>query len=186
MEKKAVNWFLWNGDCHEQPLMQVCPKRSQYDLFQNVACDAMSFSKFSCNNNVSMVVDGPIGAYQMKYQNKDTQKEDTAECAEVIEEVRKFAGDRKYEVDRREALRRICRAAFAHNRQNVVSASMGAFLLRRETRFYCSHAYAYCSIGNIEDRLKKPKTLSSKSWYPFWPMGINQWKIEHIHNLPIK
>ena len=148
-ECNAVTWYLWNGDSRKQPLMQVCPKRGTYDLFQNVSCNAISHSKFSCNSNVSCVIDGPIGAYQHKYKHKDNQKEETAEYAEVAAEVKKFASDRKHEMDRPEALRRICRAAFAHNRTNIVSASLGSYLLRHGTRFYQSHQFQYCPLKDL-------------------------------------
>ena len=62
-----------------------------------------------------MVVDGPIGVYQMKYQDKPTKEDNTAEYSHIMEQVKKFAGERKHDHDRKEALRRVCRAAFAHN-----------------------------------------------------------------------
>ena len=150
VDQESVRWYLWNGDFKEQPLMAVCPKRAKYDLFQNVACDAVSFSKLSCNNNLSVVVDGPIGMYQYKYKSKDQHGEETAEYKDVEGAVKCFAGEvRKHPLDRSEALRRICYAAFAHNRKNVVSASMAAFLLRHGSRFYNSHQFLYCPLKDL-------------------------------------
>ena len=114
VDQPKMSWCLWNGDEKEQPIAQVVPKRRRYDLFQNTACPAMSHSKFSCNNNVSVILDGPIGQYQHKYQEKGTQNDDTADCKEVEATIRNFNCERKHEGDRPEALRRICRAAFAH------------------------------------------------------------------------
>ena len=148
-EKNEVKWFLYDGTYRMQPLMQVCPKRGKYDLFQNVSCTPISYSKFTCNNNIACVIDGPIGYYIHKYQHKENQKEEVADYAEVAAEVKKFAGDRKHEEDRPEALRRICRAAFAHNKTNITSASMASFLLRRESRFYFSHQFQFCPLQDL-------------------------------------
>ena len=150
VEQESVRWYNWNGSYKEQPLMMVLPQRRQYDLFQNVSCDAISFSKFSCNNNTSVVLDGPIGMYQYKYQTKEQQKEETADYSELLSSVKRFASDdRKHELDRPEALRRICAASFAHNRTNVISATMASYLLRQGTRFYVSHEFLYCPLKDL-------------------------------------
>ena len=147
--QESIDWFLWNGDSKKQPLAQVCPKRRKFDLFQNTSCPAISHSKFSCNNNVSVILDGPIGQYQHKYQEKGTQEDDTAEYKEVEATIRKFDCERRHEGDRPEALRRICRAAFAHNKRNVISACFGSYLTRNKSRFYYSHDFKYCPLRDV-------------------------------------
>ena len=146
---ESVEWYLWNGSVRSQPIAQIVPKRRKYDLFQNVSCPAISYSKFSCNNNVSPILDGPIGQYQHKYQEKETQKEDTAEYSEVEALIRNFDCERKHEADRPEALRRICRAAFAHNKKNVISPCFASYLLRHRSRFYYSHEFKYCPLRDV-------------------------------------
>jgi Helitron helicase-like domain at N-terminus len=59
--KDDSKWFEWNGVEKKQPIVEVLPKRVHYDLFQNVSCKAISESKLTCNSNVSIVTDGPIG-----------------------------------------------------------------------------------------------------------------------------
>ena len=180
VEKEGVKWYLWNGDYQEQPLIQVCPKRGKYDLFQNVSCNAILHSKFSCNSNVSCVIDGPIGAYQHKYKHKENQKEETAEYAEVCNEVKKFASDRKHVDDRAEALRRICRAAFAHNNSNIVSASFASYLLRNESRFYFSHTFQFCPLKDLV-RLHNKQEIKGRLKYT--PSGDCYFENHALHYL---
>ena len=147
VNQESISWYLWNGDVKEQPLCQISPKRKKYDLFQNTSCPAISYSKFSCNNNVSVILDGPIGQYQHKYQEKETQQDDTADYKEVEATMRKFDCDsRRHEDDRPEALRRICRAAFAHNKKNVISPCFASYSLRHGSRFSYSHDFKYCPL----------------------------------------
>ena len=149
VDKKKINWFLWDGNKREQPLCHIIPKRKDHDLFQNVCCPAISYSKLSCNSNVSLVMDGPIGQYQHKYQQKPNQKEETANYAEVEDEVKKFAGERKHADDRPEALRRICRAAFAHNKRNIISPCFASYLTRNDSRFFYSHQFVFCPLKDL-------------------------------------
>ena len=150
VNQESISWYLWNGDVKDQPLCQISPKRKKYDLFQNTSCPAISYSKFSCNNNVSVILDGPIGQYQHKYQEKETQQDDTADYKEVEATIRKFDCDsRRHEDDRPEALRRICRAAFAHNKKNVISPCFASYLLRHGSRFSYSHDFKYCPLRDV-------------------------------------
>lgn len=148
-QKETIRWFSWNGDVTKQPLAQILPKRGRYDLFQNVCCNAISHSKFTCNSNVSLILDGPIGQYMHKYQQKENQEEESADYKEVEAVVKKFDGDRKHEQDRPEALRRICRAAFAHNKKNVISGAFASYLLRHDSRFYYSHEFKFCPLKDV-------------------------------------
>ena len=100
-----------------------------------MSCPAVSQTKLSCNSNVAPILDGPVGQCQHKYQIKETQGDDRRGYEEVEAEVKKFEGERKHEADRPEALRRICRAAFAHNKRNIISASFASYLMRHEKRF---------------------------------------------------
>ena len=147
-EHEGVDWFQWNGKKKLQPLVQFLPRRSTYDLLQNVSCKAVSESKFACNSNVSLITDGPIGQYQFKYQLKGTQEDDTAEYAEVDASMKKIQG-RLHDDDKRESLRLICRAAFAHNKTNVISPPLASYLTRHASRFYFSHQFVYCPLRDI-------------------------------------
>ena len=156
---EGVPWFHWNGEKQEQPLVQIQPRRSKYDLFQNVSCRGISESKFACNSNVSAITDGPVAQYVFKYEFKNTQGEDTAEYGEVEYNIKKNSG-RVHSNDRSEALRLMCRATFAHNKTNVISPPFASYLVRNESRFYFSHQFAYCPIKDVA-KLHDSKKVSS-------------------------
>jgi hypothetical protein len=145
---KAKPWYAWDGSAFNQPIIQILPKRRPYDLFQNVSCNAISQTKLSCNTNVSLVTDGPIGAYQHKYQLKPNRDDEQAEYATIEADMKKLKG-RVHESDRSEALRLICRAAFAHNKSAVISPAFASYLLRNESRFYFSHEFIWCPLGDV-------------------------------------
>jgi hypothetical protein len=148
-DKENANWYSWNGTYSVQSLSHMIPKRNYYDVFQNVACNAISNSKLCCNTNVTPVIDGPIGQYIYKYCKKGTQQEDEAPYAHVEASIKSMNRERVHQTDRAEALRLICRAAFAHNRRNVVSAPFASYFLRNDSRFYFSHEFAYCPLRDV-------------------------------------
>ena len=149
-EKEESTWYSWSGGKKSQPLLNFLPSRNNYDLFQNVQCEAVSQSKFTCNSNVSVITDGPIGMYACKYINKPNEKDDTVDYSHVEATMKKMAGEgRKHDDDKCEALRIMCRAAFAHNRANVISASMASYLTRHDSRFYFSHKFVYCPLKDV-------------------------------------
>lgn len=147
-EFNGADWFEWNGIKKEQPIVQVCVKRGTYDLFQNICCPAISHSKFACNSNVQLITDGPIGQYQFKYNFKPTQDDDTKEYSEVDRTIKNLQG-RLHENDRSEAIRRITRAAFAHNKNNAISPSFASYLTRHDSRFYFSKKTVFCPLKDV-------------------------------------
>ena len=155
-----------------QPIVQVCVKRGTYDLFQNIACTAVSESKFACNSNVQLITDGPISQYQFKYNFKPTQNDDQAEYAELDTSIKCLQG-RIHENDRSEAIRRITRAAFAHNKSNVISPSFASYLTRNGSRFYFSHTFVYCPLVDII-KLHSNQTVNSVLKYS--PDGTTYFK----------
>ena len=156
-------WFKWNGDEILQPFIEFQPRRCKYDAFQNVSCKAISESKFSCNSNAALITDGPVSQYQFKYQHKNTQDQDTAEYAELEKSMKGLNG-RVHDEDSREAARLICRAAFAHNKSNIISAPLSAYLVRRGSRFYFSHKFQYCPLRDVS-RLLKNQDVSGQVIY---------------------
>ena len=149
IENEGIPWCTWHGSSRQQPLAQIIPKRNTYDLFQNVSCNATSHSKFTCNSNVSLILDGPIGQCMHKCQQKANQDEESADYKEVEAQVKKFNGERVHENDRSEASRLICRASFAHNKRNVISPCFASHLLRHDSRFYYSHQFCYCPLKDV-------------------------------------
>ena len=72
-----IPWFSWTGEQQlTQTLYDVTPKQSPYEQFQHISCPAASYSKMSCNSNISMISirPRPIAQYQFKYYIKDTQR----------------------------------------------------------------------------------------------------------------
>jgi hypothetical protein len=124
-------------------------KRNKYDLFQNVSCTAISESKLACNSNVQMITDGPVGQYQFKYNFKGTNGDDTAAYEKVANAIRSMNGVRKHDDERKEAIRVLCRAAFAHNKRNIIGAPFANYLIRTGTRFYFSHKSASVPIKDL-------------------------------------
>ena len=154
---ESKTWFEWDGSSRQQPLVEILPKRGMYDLFQNPSCRAVSESKFSCNSNVSVVTDGPIGNYCCKYAVKDTKKDDQAAYTKVDESMKKMNDERIHDDDRKEALRRVARAAFANNKENVIGAPFASFLTRHDERFYFSHTFIHCPLRDIVRLLQRDR-----------------------------
>ena len=146
---EGATWYEWNGNSREQPIVEILPKRRKYDHFQNISCRAVSESKFSCNSNVSVITDGPVGQYSFKYVTKSTQEDDSAPYAEVENSIKNMSSDRVYEEDRDEAIRILRRAAFAHNKKNVVGPQLASVMIRHESRFYFSHKTTYCPLKDV-------------------------------------
>ena len=144
----GVRWFSWNGSEYLQPLVEFLPKRNCYDLFQNVCCPAISHSKLTCNSNIALITDGPLSQYQFKYQLKKTQKEDTMDYEDCLQSMKSMNG-RSHDQDKPEAVRVICRAAFAHNKTNVCAATMASYLIRNGSRFYFSHKFVFCPLNDL-------------------------------------
>ena len=148
---EKMTWFDHRGNTTEQTICQLIPKRNEYDLCQNVACNAISQSKFTCNSNVSVITEGPAGQYPMKYTMMYNQDEEQAAYCDVEHDMKRMAENRErvHQDERREALRLITRAAFAHNRGNIISAPFASYFLRNESRFYFSHEFTYCPLRDV-------------------------------------
>jgi Helitron helicase-like domain at N-terminus len=142
----SMSWFLFDGTFTDHRVCHLIPKRNEFDLCQNVACNAVSQSKFACNSNVSVVTEGPVGQYTYKYPMKDCQEEEEATYADVERDIKRMSGERVHQNDRAEALRKITRAAFAHNRGNIISGPFASYFLRNDSRFYFSHEFTYCPL----------------------------------------
>ena len=63
--------------------------------------------------------------------------------------------------DKKEASRRICRAAFAHSKGNVIGPAMASFLTRHSSRFYFSHHFQYCPVRDLGKALNNEKVSST-------------------------
>ena len=166
-----MDWYSWDGSSYQIPLSQIAPKRGKYDLFQNCCCEPVSHSKFTCNSNVALILDGPIGQYMHKYQEKQNQAEETADYHEVESTIKRMANEeRVYEDDRKEALRKICRASFAHNKRNVISPCFASYLIRHSSRFYYSLDFTYCPLKDLV-RIHNKQEVRGMLKYQPWGEG---------------
>jgi hypothetical protein len=143
-------YFMWTGEACQIPWFRLKPKRMMYDLFQNQSCKCISESKISGNSNCTMLMPGPVFCYTCKYPFKKNQAEEQQPYKKVVSTTKKMLLEgRKHEGNRSEAMRRILRATFQHNTENVVGAAMAAFLTRNGTRFYFSHTFAWIPIEDM-------------------------------------
>jgi len=148
-----IKWYSWHGAWSDRHAKEVCICRNVYDLFQNVCCPAISYSKLTCNTNVAALMPGPVAQYTLKSQLKDTQEGDAAEYSRVAEASRKvLSGARKHQSDQSEACRRLLMASFSHQKTNVVGTAMASFLTRNGSRFIMSHL-VWCPLRDVGELL---------------------------------
>jgi Helitron helicase-like domain at N-terminus/PIF1-like helicase len=154
VETAPQPWYLWTGEKTERPIMELNMKRSQYDMFQNICCPYIAYSKFTCNNNLSFVLPGPIAQYCTSYIVKNTQKDEVKAYEAVRTAADKMLSVAKEnETPRNVALRRLLSSSFTHQSENIVGAAMASYLTRNGSRFYFSHDNVWCPLRDIEDLL---------------------------------
>ena len=154
----VVRWYLWNGTFNERSIKEICIKRHGYNAFQNVSCPAISQSKMTCNTNVQEILEGPVGQYSFKYVIKPTQEDDTAEYQRVKEATEKILSKlRKDASESSIAVSRILGASFAHQKTNVIGASLASYLTRNQSRFIFSHKTVWCPLRDIKQLLTGDK-----------------------------
>ena len=73
---EGIQWYKWNGTYEKRDILEIVPKRSAYDAFQNLSLNCWSKTKFACNTNINLIMPSPVSQYTFKYQNKGTQQED--------------------------------------------------------------------------------------------------------------
>ena len=143
---------------HKRILAQVLPKRNMCDLFQNSSCSAASETKLACNFNTSAVMNESVNQCKHECQNKQNQNEETAKYKEVKNFIKKLNGhERTHEADESKASSLICKGAFAHNKNNVVSSCFALYFLKNESRFCHSENFAYCLLRDLQRIHNKQK-----------------------------
>ena len=165
-------WYTWDGKCVTKKMIEINPRRWNFDEFQNVSCPPISESKMTCNSNIQCLSPGPIVIYCTKYTLKPTQKQDSEPYSESCKVARKMlSGERKHPSDRSEALRRLLGASFAHNKDNVVGPCLAAWLTRKGSRFFVSSEFAWCPLRDLDNLLTRSiltatlKTVSNTSFF---------------------
>ena len=123
--------------------MEIVPKQNVYDAFQNVSIHCWNRTKFACNTNLMLLVPGPYSQYVFKYLHKVTQKEDSQTYDKVFTIIEKIlARPEETQSSRSEAYQRVLSAAFAHQNNNAVGATMASFLIQNNQGLYfCMKLY---------------------------------------------
>ena len=79
----------WNGTYKTRDILEIVPKRSAYDAFQNLSLNCWNKTKFACNTNINLIMPGPVCQYtfntRAKELNKNAQKYD--KIYSVLEKV---------------------------------------------------------------------------------------------------
>jgi hypothetical protein len=157
----AIPWYSWHGSSEDRTIKEVAIKRNFYDAFQNVYCPAISYSKLTCNTNLSFIMPGPIAQYCFHYSLKGTQEDDVAEYELVKSASHKiFSKVSKYENPRAEAVRRLLATSFAHQSNNIVGAALASFITRNGSRFIFSHSFVWCPLRDIKSLLHGEKVTT--------------------------
>lgn len=121
-------WFGWNGTFKNRYIKEVCLQRQEYDAFQNTYCQAISYSKLTCNTNLAFLVPGPIGEYCFNYSLKGTQYDDTEPYEKVKGSIEKILSVIRYHHDDRlEACKRLLAALFVHQSNDTIRPTMAAY-----------------------------------------------------------
>ena len=158
----TVKWYFWDGGFSERNIKEICVKRHTYDAFQNVCCPAVSHSKLTCNSNISALMPGPVGQYTVKYNFKDTNKDDTEPYSGVSKATqRALTAAQMYESPRSESIRRLLSASFAHQKNNVLHGTMASYLVRNKQRFIFSHQTVWCPLRDLESLLHGGSAFST-------------------------
>lgn len=55
------------------------------------------------------------------------------------------------------------------------------FMTVKQHNPYCTNGNA--GIGDVEHRAEKNEVLSTDKGHPLWPVGFNDWEIEHVYHL---
>ena len=148
---EAVNWYSWDGSFSKRFIKEIVAERHPYDVFQNTCCPAISHSKLTCNSNIAAVLPGPNGGYAFKYSFKGTQNDEVQRYKQVsLAMQQQLRRARRHESDRSESIRRLLLAAHSHQSTNVLHGTMGAYLVRRQSRFIFSHQTVWCPLSDIE------------------------------------
>ena len=147
-------WYLWNGVNKPRFVLELNLKRSEYDIFQNVCCPQITYSKFTCNNNLAFLLPGPVAQYCTSYTMKNTQQDEVKEyelvqnaCEKILSKVLDTDTPRSL------AIRRLLSTTFSHQSNNIVGAAMASYLTRNKSRFYFSHEMVWCPLRDIEQIL---------------------------------
>ena len=147
------DWYDYLGNKSSYEVYDIVTKRSEYDVFQNQCCIAVSKSKLGSNSNSQLCLGGLKAMYITKYPTKDTQKEDEGEYENVLHYTKTRLADKRFENDCSEALSRAIGATLAHNSSNIISAWLAKHLINHRSRFRFSHDFCRVPHYSIQTEI---------------------------------
>ena len=151
-------WFLWSGKKELREIKELYVRRSEYNLFQNICCPQISYSKLTCNTNISFLLPGPVAQYCVGYTMKNTQDDELQEYELVPAASEKILSKVKDDdTSRRVAIRRLIGTSFVHQSNNIVGAAMASYLTRNGSRFHFSHSFTWCPLRDLDKLLHGEK-----------------------------
>ena len=155
-------WFSWTGKSENRVFKDVLLKRKGADAFVNESCTAISQSKFTCNTNIQVVTPGPLAQYGIKYTIKKTQEEDLEEYEKVENIVGNVLSKTKHkDNDRKEGIRKVLAATFAHHKESVIGAALALHITRNKSQFMFSHKTVWCPHRDFKSVLQTNKIKTS-------------------------
>jgi Helitron helicase-like domain at N-terminus len=180
VSKVYQSWYGWNGQNMRRPVLEINLQRSQYDMFQNICCPYISYSMFSCNNNLSFILPGAVAHYCTSYIVKNTQNDEVREY-ELVRNAseRIFSKIKDNDTAHSLAFRRLLATSFAHQSNNIIGAAMASYLTRNKSHFYFSHDNVWCPLRDLENLLNGDKVSTAIS-----VQGVDAYfKCEALHYL---
>ena len=146
-------WYDYLGQKSSYQLFELIIRRSEYDVFQNQACTAISLSKLGSNSNSQLCINGQKVLYVTKYPTKPTQEEDESEYEKLLHFICLRLGDELFENNCSEALSRAIGASLAHSSSNVISAWLAKHLIHQRSRFRFSHEFRMVPHFSAQDEI---------------------------------
>ena len=177
-------WYDYLGNKSSYLLYDINIKRSEYDVFQNQACKAISLSKLGSNSNSQLCISGQKAMYITKYPTKSTQKEDESEYENVQHFTMLRLGDRRFEHDCSEALSRAIGASFAHSSSNVISAWLAKHLIHQRSRFRFSHEFRNIPHSSVQDEITEGDSRWRQLKSSFGKYYIDSSALQYLHRPP--
>ena len=146
-------WYDYLGQKSSYQLFELVIRRSEYDVFQNQSCTAISLSKLGSNSNSQLCINGQKVMYVTKYPTKSTQEEDESDYEKLLHFICLRLGDELFQNHCSEALSRAIGACLAHSSSNIISAWLAKHLIHQRSRFRFSHEFRMVPSSSAQDEL---------------------------------
>ena len=146
-------WYDYLGQKSSYQLFELIIRRSEYDVFQNQSCTAISLSKLGSNSNSQLCINGQKVMYVTKYPTKSTQEEDESDYEKLLHFICLRLGDELFQNHCSEALSRAIGACLAHSSSNIISAWLAKHLIHQRSRFRFSHEFRMVPHFSAQDEI---------------------------------